>query len=111
MRRFAHLFTTLFNSTRTNDKRNLLMEYLRESDDGDRLWLVALFTGRRPKRLVNSTLMKLWCMEETGIPQWLFDESYHTVGDLSESIALLLDNSRQNHEQARDPSLTEVMTA
>ena len=111
MQRFANLFTTLFNSTKTNDKRDLLLEYLRGADDGDKLWLVALFTGRRPRRLVNSTLMKLWCMEETGIPQWLFDESYHTVGDLSESIALLLDNAKAKDrgEKIKDPSLSEVM--
>ncbi len=109
MQRFAHLVTRLFNTTRTNDKRDLLLEYLRDADDGDRLWLVALFTGRRPRRLVNSTLMKVWCMEEIGIPQWLFDESYHTVGDLSESIALLLDNARVNRQATNDPSLSEVM--
>ena len=99
MHRFAQLITRLFNTTKTNDKRDLLLEYFREADDADKLWLIALFTGRRPKRLVNSTLMKQWCMEETGIPQWLFDESYHTVGDLSESISLLLDNARNIDEK------------
>ncbi len=107
MQRFARLFTTLSNTTRTNDKRDFLLDYLRVAGDGDRLWLVALFTGRRPRRLVNSTLMKQWCMEETGIPPWLFDESYHTVGDLSEAIALLLDN--ETVDTGADPSLTEVM--
>ncbi len=110
MQRFAHLLTTLANTTKTNDKRDLLLEYFRGADDGDKLWLVALFTGRRPKRLVNSTLMKLWCAEETGIPQWLFDESYHTVGDLSESIALLLaTKTKEERRKTADPSLTDVM--
>jgi DNA ligase-1 len=111
MHRFAQLFTRLFNTTRINDKRALLLEYLQQADDGDRLWLVALFTGRRPRRLVNSTLMKQWCMDETGIPGWLFEESYHTVGDLSESIALLLDNAKETRQAAQDPSLAEVMEA
>jgi DNA ligase-1 len=110
MQRFSHLVTTLSNTTKTNDKRDLLLEYFRGANDTDKLWLVALFTGRRPKRLVNSTFMKLWCSEEIGIPQWLFDESYHTVGDLSESIALLLDAKRQTTEaRTSDPSLTELM--
>ncbi len=110
MQRFAHLITTLSNTTKTNDKRDLLLEYFRAAEDDDKLWLIALFTGRRPKRLVNSTLMKLWCSEETGIPQWLFDESYHTVGDLSEAIALLL-QGRCGTGAARtsDPSLTGMM--
>lgn len=109
MQRFAHLVTRLSNTTKTNDKRDLLLEYFRAAEDGDKLWLVALFTGRRPKRLVNSTLMKLWCSEETGIPQWLFDESYHTVGDLSEAIALLLDNGKFKMQNAKGPSLAEMM--
>ncbi len=29
-------------------------------------------------------------MELTGLPEWLFNECYHTVGDLAETIALLL---------------------
>src|ERR1043165_9386857 len=110
MQRFATLVTTLSNTTKTNDKRDLLQEYFRDADDGDKLWLVALFTGRRPRRLVNSTLMKFWCIEETGVPQWLFDESYHTVGDLSEAVALLLEGRVHRGEgRTSDPSLTDMM--
>src|SRR6478736_1254427 len=114
MQRFARLVTTLSNTTKTNDKRDYLLAYLREGEgrevyDADRLWLIALFTGRRPKRLVNSTLMKEWCMQETGIPPWLFGESYHTVGDLSEAIALLLDNPKVARTGNNDPSLADVM--
>lgn len=106
MQRFARLLTSLSNSTKTNDKRDLLVAYLREADDEDRLWLIAAFTGRRPKRLVNSTLMKLWCTEVTGMPQWLFDESYHHVGDLSEAIALMLPDPGEAEE---DVSLGSLM--
>jgi DNA ligase-1 len=110
MQRFAKLFTQLSNTTKTNDKRDLLLEYFQQANDGDKLWLVALFTGRRPRRLVNSTLLKQWCVEETSIPFWLFDESYHTVGDLSEAIALLIEG-RGNRQEGRavDPSLAEMM--
>ncbi len=52
--------------------------------------MLALFTGRKPKRTVNSTQLRLWCREVTGLPEWLFNECYHTVGDLAETIALLL---------------------
>src|SRR4051812_16143569 len=109
MQHFAQLVTALGNTTKTNDKRDLLVKYFQTAPDEDKLWLVALFTGRRPKRLVNSTLMKQWCMEETPIPPWLFDESYHTVGDLSEAIALLLENEKVRVQGTKDPSLYEVM--
>jgi len=111
MFQFARLITTLSNTTKTHDKRDLLLDYFRTSEGADKLWLIALFTGRRPKRLVNSSLMKQWCMEETNIPPWLFDESYHMVGDLSESIALLLENSKELLIQESDESLPDLMNA
>ncbi len=90
MKKFSLLIEALQGSTKTNDKKEALVSYLRDAPEADRIWLVALFTGRRPKRLINATLLKRWCMDEAGIAPWLFDESYHTVGDLSEAIALLL---------------------
>lgn len=90
MQRFAQLIEQLNNTTRTNDKRDALVGYLHEAPDQHKVWLIAIFTGRRPKRLVNTTLLKNWCMEMTNLPQWLFEESYHTVGDLAEAISLML---------------------
>lgn len=87
---FSKLATRIANTTKTNDKRAALVKYLEEASDEDKIWLIALFTGRRPKRLVTSTLMRQWCREETAIQEWLFNESYQQVGDLAEAIALLL---------------------
>ncbi|RYD52604.1 MAG: ATP-dependent DNA ligase [Sphingobacteriales bacterium] len=107
MKRFALLIEALQGSTKTNDKKEALVKYLQEAPEEDRIWLVALFSGRRPKRIVTSTLLKLWCMEEARIQPWLFDESYHTVGDLSEAIALMLPAVADTTEQ--DLSLAQMM--
>lgn len=106
MQHFADLIATLNNTTKTNDKRDALVAYFYEVPDEDKLWLVALFTGRRPKRLVNSTLMKQWCMELAGISPWLFDECYSAVGDLSETISLVLPVATEAHAPV---SLTALM--
>jgi DNA ligase-1 len=90
MRRFATLAVKLGTSTKTNDRLEALEKYFSEADDADKVWVIALFSGRRPKRTVNTTLLWEWCRELTGLPGWLFEESYHTVGDLAETIALLL---------------------
>jgi len=90
MRRFAALAVKLGTSTKTNDKLEALVGYFTEAEDADKVWVIALFSGRRPKRTVNTTLLWEWCRELTGLPAWLFEESYHTVGDLAETIALLL---------------------
>lgn len=110
MRRFAQLIYQLYNTTRTSDKRAALRQFLEAADDAARIWLIALFTGRRPKRLVNTTLLRQWCAEAAGIPLWLFEESYHTVGDLAEAISLVLDTSNQAQEAAaQDKPLPEIM--
>jgi len=95
MRLFAELFVLLGTSTKTNDKLDALTEYFSVADDRDKVWVIALFSGRKPKRTVNATQLADWSREITGLPQWLFEESYHTVGDLAETIALLLPEPEQ----------------
>jgi len=90
MQRFAQLIEELNNTTRTNDKRDALIRYLNDAPDEDKVWLVAIFTGRRPKRIVNSSILAYWALQRAGLPDWLFGESYHTVGDLAETITLIL---------------------
>src|SRR5580658_7688978 len=93
MRLFADLVVKLGTSTKTNDRLELLEQYFSSANDADKVWVIALFSGRRPKRTVNTTQLWEWCRELTGLPSWLFEESYHTVGDLAETIALLLPES------------------
>lgn len=106
MQRFAQLIEQVSNTTKTNEKRDALVQYLRDVPDGDKLWLVALFTGRRPRRVVSSTLLQQWCMEIIDIEPWLLSESYSAVGDLSETISLLLPPSANKDE---DISLSGMM--
>jgi DNA ligase 1 len=91
MRAFAQLVTTLGSATKTNDKLEALSTYFIQADDKDKVWVIALFSGRRPKRSISSGLLQLWCAELIRIPIWLLEECYHTVGDLAETIALLTD--------------------
>ncbi|HEU5115317.1 MAG TPA: ATP-dependent DNA ligase, partial [Isosphaeraceae bacterium] len=50
-------------------------------------------SGRKPRQVVPTKLMRQWAMEEGNVPEWLFGESYDAVGDLSETIALVLPGS------------------
>ena len=90
MHHFSQLISTLAGSTKTNEKLEALSSYFATADERDKPWVLALFSGRRPKRVVNSTQLRQWCMEAAALPEWLFSECYHTVGDLAETIALLL---------------------
>ncbi|MDO5510890.1 MAG: ATP-dependent DNA ligase [Weeksellaceae bacterium] len=90
MKRFAQLISALENTNKTLAKKELLVRYFTEANDADKLWVVALFTGKRPKRPVNSNQMREWCMQLTQTPAWLFQECYTAIGDLSETMALLV---------------------
>ncbi|MBV0914086.1 ATP-dependent DNA ligase [Anianabacter salinae] len=90
MKRFADLFAQLDQTTRITPKVAALAAYFQDAPEDDRLWTIALLSGRRPKRTVTTTLLRTWAAERAGIPLWLFEESYPIVGDLAETIALVL---------------------
>ena len=90
MKRFVRLFEALDQTTSTNAKVSALTSYFLEAPKSDRLWAIALLSHKRPKRSVNTSLLRTWAAEVAGLPVWLFEESYHIVGDLAEAIALLL---------------------
>ncbi len=90
MAMFAALVNVLGTTTKTNEKLDALVRYFATASDKDKVWVIALFSGRRPRRTISGRLLATWCAELVNIPLWLFEESYHTVGDLSETIALLI---------------------
>ena len=103
MQRFAALFATLDGTTKVNPKVAALADYFGEAPEPDRIWTIALLSGRRPKRTVTATRLREWAAERAGIPLWLFEESYPIVGDLAETIALVLPPP----SHASDASLSE----
>lgn len=90
MQLFAQLFTRLDETTRTNRKIAELVAYFQQAPPEDAIWAVRFLIGRRPKRLIATRKLRQWAAELAEIPDWLFDASYSRVGDLAETIALLL---------------------
>ncbi|MEN0003857.1 MAG: ATP-dependent DNA ligase [Bacteroidota bacterium] len=90
MKDFATLFTALDQTTKINAKVAALAHFFGQASDADRLWTIAILSHRRPKRTVTTTLLRQWAAQESKLPLWLFEESYHIVGDLAETIALVL---------------------
>jgi DNA ligase-1 len=90
MKHFTQLFTELDQTTKTLGKIKALIEYFEKASDQDKLWAIALLSHRRPKRTVNASYLAQWANELSGLPEWLFYESYTVVGDLAETITLVL---------------------
>lgn len=93
MKQFADLFRALEESTGTNEKLELLAKYFKRATEEDIILVIAFLTGNRPKRAVKTTDLRQWAAEAAGIDEWLFDECYENVGDLAETIALLVRGS------------------
>lgn len=105
MQQFAQLFYQLDQTNSTNEKISLLKDYFDSVSAADKLWTIALFTGRRPKRNINSTKLREWAAESSGLPAWLLEESYSQVGDFSETVSLIV----PQRTTATDVSLSEWM--
>jgi DNA ligase-1 len=90
---FAELFDAIDRTTATNAKVAALAHYFRAAPLHDAAWAAAFLLGRRPKRLVKVSLLRSWAASAANIPDWLFDESYTQVGDLAETISLLVPSS------------------
>jgi len=90
MRRFARLFSELDATTSTNEKVEALTRYFDEAPPRDAAWAVYFLAGGKPRQVVKTgSLVSLAC-HMAGIEDWLFDECYQSVGDLAETIALVL---------------------
>jgi DNA ligase-1 len=100
MKRFTNLFIQLDRTTKTNEKVELLKAYFLAAPEEDKIWALALFTGRRPSRIFKSTQITEWAIEQANIPFWLFRESYGSVGDMAETISLILPPSVSTSEKS-----------
>lgn len=109
MKNFAQLIKTLDSSNKTSVKVDALTEYFRKAGDSDKVWTIALLSHRRPPRPVNTTLLRLWANELAEIPLWLFEESYHIVGDLAETIALIIPTTTAHTEKTLTEFLQEII--
>ncbi|MFB4371273.1 MULTISPECIES: ATP-dependent DNA ligase [unclassified Pseudomonas] len=87
---FAQLYARLDATTSSNAKLAALQDYLRDAEPADAAWAVYFLAGGRPRQLVPSRQLRELAMQRAGLSDWLFEESYSAVGDLAETIALLL---------------------
>jgi DNA ligase-1 len=112
MKRFAALYQRLDGTTSTNAKVAAMVDYFQDVEAAveashpgpraDGAWAVHFLSGGKLKRLVGTGPLRLWAREEAGLPEWLFDESYHSVGDLAETVSLVLDAAGRTRPEGEE---------
>ena len=98
MKAFAALYRELDATTSSLAKQAALQRYLHAAAPEDAAWAVYFLAGGKPRQLVPTKLLRLLAQAAAGLPEWLFDESYEAVGDLAETISLLLPPPTEQHD-------------
>ncbi len=90
MHAFADLYDALDASTATSDKVAALVHYFQSAEAEDAAWALYFLAGGKPRQLVPTAVLRSTACQLAGVDDWLFDECYQAVGDLAETIALIL---------------------
>jgi DNA ligase 1 len=98
VKRFSQLFAELDATTSTNAKIDALQRYFAQAPARDAAWAVYFLAGGKPRQVVNTGFLAGLACQVAGIAGWLFDECYQAVGDLGETIALVLPRGNETTE-------------
>ncbi len=90
MKQFASLYRALDETTKTTRKTAAMREYFSQCSASDGAWAIYFLSGRRFKRLLSTARLREWCAQAGNVPDWMFEECYGAVGDLAETMALLM---------------------
>ena len=90
MKAFAELYAELDATTSSNAKLAAMQHYFAEAAPEDAAWAVYFLSGGRPRQLVPVRILRELAVEISGLAPWLFEESYQAVGDLAETISLVM---------------------
>lgn len=102
MKLFSELYTKLDRTTSSNARRDAITAYLQSAPPEDAIWGLYLLSGGRintgKTRFTTTSELRAWVSDLSGYPDWLVAESYDAVGDLAETIALLVGKTETRME-------------
>ncbi len=90
MQRFSRLYQELDTTTGTAAKVDALRRYFADAPPADAAWATYFLAGGKPQQVVPTALLRTLACEQARIEDWLFEACYQAVGDLAETIALVL---------------------
>ena len=109
MKAFADLYARLDATTSSNAKLAALQDYFAHASAQDAAWAVYFLAGGRPRQVVPTRVLRELATRLSGLPEWLFEESYQAVGDLAETISLVLPGAQGTTDQGLDWWLEQLL--
>lgn len=106
---FVELFERIDATTKTSEKTEIIYNYLQSAEEEEKLLGIALLMGYKPKRPIKTTDLRKWAAQVAGIPLWLLEESYYVVGDLAETLGLVLTKDNDSHPFYLRPLVQDVI--
>ncbi|HVP99847.1 MAG TPA: ATP-dependent DNA ligase, partial [Roseiarcus sp.] len=91
MKAFSDLYRRLDSATSVRAKQAALAEAFAAARRdpaqwANAAWMVYFLAGGKPRQTVPTRLLWRLAVEGTGLPEWLIEECYSTVGDLAETL-------------------------
>ncbi len=107
MKIFTEVFIKMDQTTSSNSKVAALREYFETTPAEDAVWALYFLTGGKVSRVAPTRDLRSWMSKATGLPLWLVEDCYDRVGDLAETLALLMPDPDQSKRQ--DLSLSQLV--
>ena len=109
MKKFARLFHDLDQATKTNDRIDYLIKYFKTANEEDSLWVCWFLSGNRIKGAVKTSELRNFASERSGLPMWLIEECHDRVGDLAETLSLLVGKGQSKNELGLNEVIMEIL--
>ena len=90
MKEFTKLFQSVDSVLGTNERIRYLREYFEQSKPEDSIWACWFLDGNRIKNLIRLKDLKMLAADVCNLPLWLVEDSHEVVGDLAETLSLLV---------------------
>lgn len=94
MNRFTALYMELDQASGSKAREAALQAYFAGAGSAEASWAIHVLVGGKVnagrQRIAKTTELRAWVSELTGLPLWLVEDSYRQVGDLAETLALLV---------------------
>lgn len=107
MKAFTDVFNKMDQTTSSNAKVAALRQYFEQAPAEDAVWALYFLTGGKVSRVAPTRDLRSWMAKATGLPIWLVEDCYDRVGDLAETLALLMPDPERSTQE--DFSLSQLV--